>query len=421
VKRHLIKLVTLITLIAIVGALVFTGCAEEEEPPPPPPPPPVEEEEEPPPPPVEEVWQWPERIALVTSAGVGMAAVVGYTSAMSQDTGMTIRVVPESNTMLRFKWVQEARFLTTAEDNLIIQRVLEGLRGYATRDGGPFQLRLLWAMAKGEAGFMVRGDSDLYTVNDLKPGTKFVDLVFSPGMFETSPTAALAWAGLTPDDIVKVPVGSPGAAVRAVTSGQADVTWMMTYTPDVVEATATPHGIRWLDFPYDEDPEGYARWLEVVPVTGLGVMFATPESTGIRSIVVLSGESCSANADPDLIYHWVKWIDENYELFKDNHFWNQFMTVDNTIELVETGFIPAHEGTVRYLTEIGRWTPAHEARNQQNIELMTRYVEAYQEAMDMADERGIEVVADNDEWIELWANYKQELNLPPYRVFAGLD
>ena len=55
---------------------------------------------------------------------------------------------------------------------------------------------------------MVRGDSDMHTVYDLKPGTRFVDLVFSPGMFETSPTAALAWAGLTPDDIVKVPAGS---------------------------------------------------------------------------------------------------------------------------------------------------------------------------------------------------------------------
>ena len=88
---------------------------------------------------------------------------------------------------------------------------------------------------------------------------------------------------------------------------------------------------------------------------------------------------------------------------------------------METTFIPPHEGLVRYLTEIGKWTPAHEARRQQNIEFLTRYVEAYQTAIDKADELGIEVNPDNDQWTELWEIYKQDIGLPGFRLFLGLD
>jgi hypothetical protein len=65
------------------------------------------------------------------------------------------------------------------------------------------------------------------------------------------------------------------------------------------------------------------------------------------------------------------------------------------------------------------WTPAHEARRQQNIDLINRWVEAYQAALDMADERGIEVTPENEEWLELWDSYKEDL--PVFKWFLGLD
>ena len=76
---------------------------------------------------------------------------------------------------------------------------------------------------------------------------------------------------------------------------------------------------------------------------------------------------------------------------------------------------------MRYLEEIGLWTPAHEARRQQNIELLTRYEEAFARCVGMADEQGIDVDSANEEWLEMWGNYKKELGLPEFRMFLGLE
>jgi len=43
---------------------------------------------------------------------------------------------------------------------------------------------------------------------------------------------------------------------------------------------------------------------------------------------------------------------------------------------------------------------------------MTDWVEAYQTAISMADDRGLKIAADNEEWQEFWENYRDSLNLP---------
>ena len=67
---------------------------------------------------------------------------------------------------------------------------------------------------------------------------------------------------------------------------------------------------------------------------------------------------------------------------------------------------PLHDGTVRYLEEKGLWTEELEDRRQFNIEQMTLWVDAFQAAVDMADERDMDVNPDNEEWQEFWENYR---------------
>ena len=402
-KRNFIKLVTAITLIAIIGALVFTGCAKEEAPP------------------VEEVWQWPDKLALMCGTGVGLASTTGYSSAMAADTGMTIRVVPEVSPLLRFKWVKEGRFFSVAEATSVVYRVIEADREWAARDAGPFQLRIIWSYSLSDAGFFVRGDSDIKTIYDIKPGTKFVDFVFFPGFREGFPAALLAWAGVDPEDIEWVPGSSYGACVRFISGGQADVSFCFPASPDVFEAAAAPHGIRYLNLPYDEDPEGAMRFLAVQPVATLGVMSQSPDCMGVRGIVGINPLMTREDADTELVYHVAKWLDENYDLYKDNHAWNQYMTIDNLMNILETWFVPAHDGLIKYLKEKGLWTAAHDARQAQNVELITRYCDAFQEAIDLADDQGIDVNPENEEWIELWENYKKQLGLPKCKTFLGLE
>lgn len=400
-KKHLIKLVTVITLVAIVGALVFTGCAKEEEV-------------------VTGEWQWPEKIALISSVGVGQAAVTGYTSEMRKDTGMTIRIVPETNTQLRFKWLQEGRFFSVGEGASTVRDVLEARGGYAIRDGGPYQLRIIWAYTLADAGFFVRGDSDIKTIYDIKPGHRFIDLVPVPGYWLWVEAIA-AWLGINPDDIIRVPASSSQVANRAISGGQADVIFYFPATPYAMEAAAAPHGIRWLDLPANDDPEGVKRFLEFQPTATFSVMSQSPEATGVWGINNLAPMMTRAETDPELVYHWAKWLDENYDLYKDNHIWNQYITIDNTMATLETWYLPVHDGLITYLKEKGRWTAAHDARQAQNIELVTRYVEAYQEAINLADDQEILVNPENEEWIELWENYKKQLGLPKIKMHIGLE
>jgi hypothetical protein len=95
------------------------------------------------------------------------------------------------------------------------------------------------------------------------------------------------------------------------------------------------------------------------------------------------------------------------------------MTVDNILLLAETNFSPLHDGTVRYLKELGMWTAEHQARQDFNVDRLTKYVEAYQAAMNYADEHEIDVTPLNEEWLELWYSYRDKL--PPLTGYKGLD
>ena len=145
------------------------------------------------------------------------------------------------------------------------------------------------------------------------------------------------------------------------------------------------------------------------------------EAVGVMTSGSVSAIHTTADWDTELVYNYVKWMDENYDLYKDNHAWCKYMTLDTTMEVVETYYVPAHDGLVKYLQEKGLWTPAHEARQQQNIELLDRYIEAYQTAIKMADDKGIDVQPDGDEWIEFWVNYKKQIGLDRFVMFIGLD
>ena len=125
--------------------------------------------------------------------------------------------------------------------------------------------------------------------------------------------------------------------------------------------------------------------------------------------------------DPELVYRVVKWLDENYDKYKDAHPWCAQMTIDNLMSVAETHWAPLHNGTVRYLKEKGLWTAKHEARQQLNIDNINKWVEAYQTAIDMANEKSIEIDPENEEWMELWENYKEQLNLPTLKFFSGID
>ena len=104
-------------------------------------------------------FQWPERMAVVSSTGIGEAVNIAWASPLEEDTGMKVRVVPEASLMLRFKWLKEGRFFMCGESTGVVGDVLAANREYAVRDLGPFSLRVIWSGGKTDSGYIIRSDS----------------------------------------------------------------------------------------------------------------------------------------------------------------------------------------------------------------------------------------------------------------------
>jgi hypothetical protein len=293
----------------------------------------------------------------------------------------------------------------------------------ATRDGGPYQIRIWWPHGRGGYGYATRGDSDIKTPYDIKPGTKVAHLSFlgETGMNFMRPL--LAWAQLDEEDVVLVPAGTIDANTHFLMEGKADIALGFPISPIWVEAEAGPSGLSWIELDAAADPEGAARFLAANPVARFGQYGkqGVESAHDVWMIATLPRYDIHAEEDTELVYNMVKWLIDNHDTYKDAHAYCKFMTVDELMELAETDYVPLHDGVVKYLEEKGLWTPAHEARRQQQIDVITQYIEAYQNAIDMADDKGINVDAADEEWLDLWENYRDSLGLPGFKFFTGLD
>ena len=218
-------------------------------------------------------FKWPSALT-VGANGVGSssyASAVAWSSVMENLTGMKVRVRPDNNTAARHKWLKAGIMELNAEsvsDTAIF--CLEAKAGNATRDGGPFPIRIVWLGQAMPYGFMVRGDSPIKTVYDIKPKSKVAYYTASPSA-SVAADALLAWAKVSKEDIVVVPFSSWPANIKAVAEGKADVAYSVPTAPTAFEAEASPHGIRWLPLSYKADPEGAKRFATLRPEMLYGV------------------------------------------------------------------------------------------------------------------------------------------------------
>jgi len=349
------------------------------------------------------------RVVAAGLAGAGYAVGIGWTAPLGQETGMNVRIVAEDSSALRYKWINQGLFFTTGLDGEA-HEYLQALRTNATRDAGPWQMRAFYPIARAEGGYAVRGDSDIYVPQDIKPGMKFAYLTFGGATsFSTLDLGVIAWAGVDPEDLIPVPCGSIHGLTDFIMDGRADVAIGVPSTPAWYEAESSPHGLRWIDFNSEKDPEGAKRFLEHYPYRSFGPMTqGVPSAVGTWSFIATLPYVTNTD-NPEMVYHIVKWLAENHDKYKDAHPWCATMTVDNLMYISEVHYVPLHDGTVKYLREIGKWTDAHEARRQQNIDLITLWEEAYQAALAAADEQGITVDPLDEEWLEFWADASKDL------------
>jgi len=388
-------LLVFLALVLVVSLATFVACEAEEE---------------------EEVegWQWPDKLMLGT-AGVGdKGYVVGiaWTTPLDKDIPeMTVRVVVQPDMLLRYIWLRNG----TIDITTIKQSGKPWIRteaANATRDGGPSQLHGFGVSGKRDKGWATTPGTGIKTPHDIKPGTRIIYSAYlGPVEMHQFCLAIIAWAQVDIEDIVWVPASSKAATPKLLMDGRGDLAYVENTVSSVwYEAEAGPRGLSWVELDYKKDPEGAARHVAEHPDITLAIITNGPPSAlGVYGMTTMGPLLVMADKDPELIYHLLKWIDENYDLFKGNHPIAAGMTMDNVMTLAETHFIPIHEGAVRYLQEIGRWTPAAEERRQYNIDLIDTYIKDWNAALLEADKKGIEVNPKNKEWIELWYSYRDPI------------
>ena len=339
---------------------------------------------------------------------------------MESDTGAIIRIQPEAAYVNVFPMMKANDFVCCALDRVNLRNSIEAIDEHAIRNGGPWMPGLVWSESYASSGFFVRGDSDIYTPRDIKPGVKLATHKMETASLKPL-RSLLAWAGVSEDDITWVDTGSREANARAVADGRADICFLPPISPSTYEAAAAPHGIHFIDMNPNEDPTGHAAFLEISPMYVFGPAENGPEGA-IGKWMPSSYKFITANyySDAELIYNTCKWLDEKYDLYKDKYESNVFMTLEDTLLGLTTSYTPAHPGLVKYLKEKGLWTDAHEERQKFNMAWIQEYIDAYAEAIARADAAGVEVKPTNEAWIELWENYKKEIEIPLISMHPSL-
>tara|TARA_R110002020_G_scaffold36894_72_gene111200 strand:- start:1127 stop:2086 length:960 start_codon:yes stop_codon:yes gene_type:complete len=172
------------------------------------------------------------------------------------------------------------------EGRLDIAAVVTPDFGDAVRGTGPFEgnaqknLRLVAALFPSPVGMMVAADSGIKTIADLK-GKRVAWGMPAQASLQPYIVGSLANGGLTPDDVVQVPVASVGNGVQALTSGTVDATLFALRAGKVVEADAALGGILWL--PYDGSAEAVERMQAVAPEAYLVDVAADGKVVGVPS------------------------------------------------------------------------------------------------------------------------------------------
>jgi len=365
-------------------------------------------------------WQWPKQMVIASSGGSGLAKYLSWTTMLEQDTGVTVRIVPEEASVQRFINVQRGEMLLVKGGKSEIANMIEAIEGHAVREGGPFQVRMVWMHAISNSGIFVRGDSAIKTLADIKPGIRWAVWSMQPTVLKV-PRAILDWVQVKHDDVIWVNTGTFDGAARAVAEGRADIMFGFPTSAAIYEAAAAPEGIRFISLNSDLDPAGAARFRMIDPMYAFApIRSGVPEARGVWGTEGNTIEVTRAETDPQLVYHLAKWLDENYKRYKDAFSTNETMSIENVMAALNTTYLPAHDGLVKYLREKGLWTPQHDKRQATNQAQLDRFVKAYPEAIKLADAKGIKIDPANKEWNDFWVKFKKDQGIRDLSLHQSL-
>lgn len=367
-------------------------------------------------------FKWPKYFNVIapTVGTANHSLDVAWTSEFGAKTGVRVRVLPTPNGYARTQWLnsRQGRLSLYQPSDYFAQ--MDGVEGYASRTAGPSDTRVMYVNLVTPWGYIVRGDSKIKSISDIKSTTR-VAFYSGSSFISTGAKALLAYAGLTESTVVKVEVGSYPANTAIIVEGRADVAFTSPISGTSYKAEAAPNKTRWL--PISTSDKGFAAYRKLqagyVP---------TKTVSGVKSAIgvvmdhAFQTQHVRADEDPEFVYQLTKWLDVNHDSFKGKFKHATMMSMASLVSYLEQGMLePLHEGTIRYLKEKGLWKASYQARQDKIVAIAQKRVAIFQDAMDAANTknttkgdkmyRKLYTVPDNKNWQAFWANYKKEQGL----------
>jgi len=271
---------------------------------------------------------------------------------VQRNSKLQMRVLPMRSGDAQYSAVQAKRSEFAIGDINDITAALLGKHAYLNR--AKPNLRLAFNMVAFPVGIMVRKDSDIKSLRDLR-GKRFPVgwNAFPNGVPLTQ--GALITAGMTLDDVKGVPTSGLIAAANDFKAGKLDATMFAVGAPKVAEVNAALGGIRFL--PIITTPEAIAKMkgvradyypLTLKPAKPLvGILEPTPLLTFDN--VIATG----THVPDDIVYQFVKAVYENKATLAKNHPAFRRFSPDRMAKTFSV--MQYHPGAIKFYKEKGIW------------------------------------------------------------------
>ena len=338
-----------------------------------------------------------------TSYDVGSSGYmqVGHVSTtLFEKHGIKIRVIPAGTDIPRVYPIR-LKDAVVAFHGLGSYFMQEGLEDFRTMEWGPQPVRALYFAQHPGLALGIRGDSDIKSYKDMK-GKKIA--AFPSGALTLISEQHLAFAGLTWDDVQRVECPGYSVAIKMVMEGKIDATHINPTASLAYEMEAKPHGIRYIEMPKDYE-EGWKRVKAKNPAygyfkaeIGAGVSKENPLDTVSYAYPIALAYDF---LDEDTAYIVTKLLHESYpEYAKKHKSLEAYWSPEGNLRLFDDYPLPMHNGAVRYLEEIGKWTPEREAKNEARLKHQQDLKALWDATMEEALEKKMKSKAFPAFWLE---------------------
>jgi hypothetical protein len=209
----------------------------------------------------------------------------------------------------------------------------------------------------------------------------------------------------------------------AVLEGKTDAAFVASPSaPNVQKAEAAPGGILWLDLDPAKDPSAVARFNQYLPVHApVKITSGVPSSIGKWGWGSAGMSWTRAQADTELVYNILKWLDSNYNAYKDLHVKLNELTIKNLRDTYNWMYLPLHDGGIKFFKEKGQWAANDDIRQKYNTDLVNCYVAAYADCIKKAEAAKINIDPQDKDWQAFWTKYKTDLGIPIFRSTGNIE